>query len=71
MNLRGKEHNPPHIHAVTQEYVAPFSIETGEIIEGDFPSKDSALVKKFILKNKKELKEMWKTGNYRKLPPLK
>lgn len=71
MNLRGKEHNPPHIHAVTQDNVAPFLIETGEIMEGDFPRKDSLLVKKFILKHKKELKEMWMTGNYKKLPPLK
>ena len=53
MNLRGKEHNPPHIHAVTQDFVAPFLIETGEIMEGDFPPKAVSLVKKFVLKYKK------------------
>lgn len=71
MNLRGKEHNPPHIHAVTQDFVAPFLIETGEIMEGEFPPKASALVKEFILKYRKELEEMWETEKYTKLPPLK
>lgn len=70
MNLRGKEHNPPHIHAVTQDFVAPFLIETGEIMEGEFPPKASALVKEFILKYRKELEEMWKTEKYVKLPPI-
>lgn len=71
MNLRGKEHNPPHIHAVTQDYVAPFLIETGEIMEGEFPPKSLALVKEFILKYRKELEEMWEKEEYIKLPPLK
>lgn len=34
MYLRNKEHNPPHIHAITQDFDAPFSIETGEIMGG-------------------------------------
>ena len=45
MNLRGKEHNPPHIHAVTDDYVAPFLIATGEIMEGDFLPKQQHLLK--------------------------
>ena len=70
MYLRDKEHNPPHIHAITQDFDAPFLIETGEIMEGVFPTKAKALVKEFIIKYKKELKEMWETGNYQKLPPI-
>ncbi|MBQ9277791.1 MAG: DUF4160 domain-containing protein [Lachnospiraceae bacterium] len=70
MYLRNKEHNPPHIHAITQDYAAPFLIETGDIMEGDFPRKAKILVKEFVLKYKNELKEMWETENYRKLPPL-
>ena len=70
MYLRSKEHNPPHVHAITQDFDAPFSIASGEIIEGVFPPKAMALVKEFILKNQKELEEMWKTEEYRKLPPL-
>lgn len=70
MYLRGKEHNPPHIHAITQDYDAPFLLETGEIMDGDFPPKAKAMVKEFILRYQKELEEMWETGKYRKLPPL-
>ncbi len=39
MYLRNKEHNPPHIHAITQDFDAPFLIADGEIMEGEFPAK--------------------------------
>ena len=70
MYLRSKEHNPPHIHAITQDFDAPFSIETGEIMEGVFPRKAQALVKEFIKKYQRELQEMWDKEEYIKLPPL-
>ncbi len=70
MYLRGKEHNPPHVHAITQDFDAPFLIETGELMEGVFPAKASVMVKEFILRYRKELKEMWETEEYRKLPPI-
>ena len=70
MYLRDKEHNPPHIHAITQDFDAPFSISTGEILDGFFPPKAKKLVKEFIFKYKKELEEMWETEQYVKLPPL-
>ena len=70
MYLRDKEHNPPHIHAITQEYDAPFLLKTGELIEGVFPKKAASMVKEFILINQKELEDMWESGVYRKLPPL-
>ena len=70
MYLRNKEHNPPHVHAVTQDLSAPFLIATGEMIEGEFPVKAKTMVKEFILKYQKELEEMWETEQYRKLPPL-
>ena len=70
MHLTRKEHNPPHIHAIYGEYEATFYISTGEIYEGYFPKNGKALVKKFISKNKNELKEMWDKEVYKKLPPL-
>ena len=70
MYLRNKEHNLPHIHAITQDFDAPFLISTGEIMEGEFPAKAKALVKEFILKYQKELEEMWEKEEYKKLPPL-
>ena len=70
MYLREKEHNPPHVHAVTQDFDAPFLIATGEIMEGEFPSKAKALVREFVLAHRAELEEMWETEKYTKLPPL-
>lgn len=49
MYLRDKEHNPPHIHAITQDFDAPFLISTGEIMEGKFPPKAQTMVKEFIV----------------------
>ena len=70
MYLRNKEHNPPHIHAISQDYVAPFSICTGELMEGEFPFKAQCLVKEFVLRYQAELMQMWETEEYRKLPPI-
>lgn len=71
MYLREKEHNPPHVHAINQDYDAPFLISTGEIMEGEFPAKATAMVREFIQRYQKELEEMWETEEYVKLPPLK
>lgn len=71
MYLRNKEHNPPHIHAITQDFAAPFSIAAGELMDGEFPPKAQALVKEFIMLHQAELLEMWETEQYKKLPPLK
>lgn len=70
MYFRNKEHNPPHVHAITQDFDAPFLIATGEIMEGEFPARAKTFVKEFILKYQKELEEMWETEKYVKLPPL-
>lgn len=67
MYLRDKEHNPPHIHAIAQDFDAPFYIETGDIIEGFFPPKAKSLVKEFVNNNKDELLEMWETGTYHRI----
>ncbi len=70
MYLRDKEHMPPHIHAVMQDFAAPFLLETAEIMEGYFPPKAKSMVKDFITKYRSELEEMWESGSYRKLPPI-
>ena len=70
MYLRDKEHNPPHIHAITQDFDAPFLIENGEIMEGFFSVKAKAIVKEFVMKYRDELMDMWETGIYVKLPPI-
>ena len=68
--LKIKEHNPPHVHAFYGEKAATFYIESGELYEGEFPSRAKKMVKEFILKYKIELLEMWETGKYIKLEGL-
>ena len=70
MYLRNKEHNPPHIHAITNDFDAPFLISTGELMEGEFPPKAKAMVQEFIAQYRQELMRMWETEQYIKLPPL-
>lgn len=45
-----------------------FSIENGEIFEGDIPKKEQQWVKKFIDCYRKELIEMWKSQQFETLP---
>lgn len=65
-----KEHNPPHLHAIYREYISAINIETLEVIEGDLPDKELKLVKEWILKNKKDIMNIWETQNFRKIEPL-
>lgn len=65
-----KEHNPPHLHAIYGEYMPAINIETLEVIEGDLLDKALKLVKEWILKNKKDIMNIWETQNFRKIEPL-
>lgn len=65
-----REHNPPHFHAIYGEHNAEISIATGEMLEGDLPSKAQALVKEWWSLNKSSIEEMWNTKTLNKLPPL-
>jgi len=64
------DHPPPHFHAVYGEYVGLFNIETLEMIEGDMPKRATKLIIEWATLNKIQLKEMWKTQAFHKLPPL-
>ena len=64
------EHNPPHIHAIYDEYVGVINIHTGQLIEGDLPSRALRLVQKWLLLHKKELLSIWDTQNFKRIPPL-
>lgn len=64
------DHPPPHFHAVYGEYVGLFDIETLEMIEGDLPNRARTLVVEWASSNQDELKRMWDTQEYHKLPPL-
>lgn len=53
------EHNPPHFHAEYNEFRASFSIETGQMIQGDLPYKKAALVTAWSILHQDELKTNW------------
>lgn len=53
------EHNPPHFHAYYNEYKASFSIDTLELMEGDFPRKQTRLVQAWAELHQEELKADW------------
>ena len=54
-----KEHNPPHFHAFYGGDVAVFSIDTGQMIQGDFPQKKATLVTAWSILHKDELIKNW------------
>lgn len=62
------EHNPPHFHAIYGEYNGMIEISTLNMIEGDLPSREQALVKEWAEKYQKELQEMWDRKILIKLP---
>lgn len=70
MYLLGKEHNPPHIHALYGEYTGVIDLTTLSVIEGDLPPKALALVMEWSRLYQPELLEMWNAQQFRHLPPL-
>ncbi|MCD6533223.1 MAG: DUF4160 domain-containing protein [Deltaproteobacteria bacterium] len=64
------DHLPAHFHAVYGEYVGLFNIDTLEMIEGDLPNRAKKLVIEWANMNKDELKQMWNSQEFHKLPPL-
>ena len=53
------KHHEPHFHAYYGDDEAVFSL-TGEIIAGDFPTKQAAFVRAWALLHEDELKADWK-----------
>ena len=70
MYLRQKEHNLPHIHAEYGRTVGLFSLENGEMFEGDLDKKMRGFVTNFILYYKEQLIEMWEKQEFITLRPI-
>ena len=70
-----KEHNPPHIHVYYQDYTASFEIESGEVLKGKIPTKQTRMVQAWIEIHKEELLADWKLCQNKEQPfkiePLK
>lgn len=48
-----------HVFALFGNQKAMFSAQSGEIMDGDFPHRESLLVKAWILLHQNEIKENW------------
>ena len=70
MFFKPKEHEPAHIHAVYNDFVGLFDINSFEMFEGDMPRRAQQLVKDWLTLHKEELINMWQTQKIVKLPPL-
>ena len=71
MFFKPKEHEPAHVHALYEEYMDVFDINTFELTEGNLPNRAQKMVKEWLNEHKNELQEMWSTQKIVKLPPLK
>ena len=69
-----REHNPPHFHAVYNEFEAAITIETLALMEGKLPPRVLSLVIEWASVHQSELLENWntlrKTGGFKRIPPL-
>ena len=60
MNWMDKgQHNAAHFHAYYGEFEAVFTLD-GDLLEGDFPKRQSAFVKAWALIHEDELLANWK-----------
>ena len=64
------EHYPPHIHAIYNEDVAAIDFMTGKVLEGHLPNKALAMVQEWIAQHRDTLMEIWKTQEFKAIPPL-
>ena len=76
IQMFGNDHNPPHFHAVFNEYRAIVEIETGEILKGNLPGKQLKYIQVWLDIHKEELLENFHSlraekQTFRKIHPLK
>ena len=70
MYFQQSEHNPPHFHVIYGEYTGSIDIRTLEMLEGDLPKKELALVTEWAKQNQTTLLEIWNTQKFQAIPPM-
>jgi hypothetical protein len=63
-----RDHPPPHLHAIYAEFIGVFDIQTGDLTDGDLPSKQKRLVETWIKLHKAELLDNWGLLQNEELP---
>jgi hypothetical protein len=68
------DHNPPHFHALYNEYDAEIEIDNLSVLQGKLPARILGLASEWAELHKNELVEDWNliqtTGKYNKIQPL-
>lgn len=59
------DHAPPHFHARYGEYEAKIAIDTGDLLAGQLPSRESRLVRKWTHQHRGELEVNWERAQAR------
>jgi len=75
IQMFGNDHNPPHFHAIYNEYRALIDINTGELIQGEMPIKQMKFIQVWNEIHKEELIENFinlrnDIQSFRKIRPL-
>jgi hypothetical protein len=60
IHIYPNDHNPPHVHVLTDNIDASFNIKTGELIKGTIEPKDQKRIKYFYENQRENLLEIWK-----------
>jgi hypothetical protein len=68
------DHNPPHFHAIYQNFTAEYNINTLVVIRGELPPRAHALVLEWASLHREELIEDWRLASemleVKKIDPL-
>lgn len=75
IQMFGNDHNPPHFHAIYNEYRVLIEIETGEVLQGSLPTKQLKYVQVWADIHKDELLTNFcslraEVQSYNKIKPL-
>ncbi len=65
-----REHGVAHFHAIYGEYNGVFDLDSLTMIEGDLPGRAEKLVIEWAEMYRDDLRRMWETQEFRKLPGL-
>lgn len=64
------EHDPPHIHAIYNDYKATYSLIDFKKLKGNLPAKAEKLVLEWMHLHIEELRDMWNSQSFKKIEPL-
>ncbi|MES2387039.1 MAG: DUF4160 domain-containing protein [Bacteroidota bacterium] len=63
ITIRKREHNPPHFHAMYNDYKAVFSVLSGELTEGHLPAAQLKKIRIWYIGKAEMLLRKWKELN--------